>query len=566
MKSTEPLRYLIVEDSATMREWLKMTVRNQGANCVIDAVTSYFEALQRLRIKEYDIVICDYLLSDDRDGQQLLEECRKGKLIRSTVVWMMVTAERAYQQVISAVELAPDDYILKPLRPDALEQRLKQCFAKKQALRPLLELMDDEQFEQCVAMSVEIIRQPTSRYRLEVLRIQAEALFHLQRFSDAVSVYQGILSVKDNLPWAKLGLAKSNYFLEHIDEAEEILESLVKENPDYLQGHDWLAKVHQIKGRIGDASALLKAALQKNPKALDRVRETILAVRKQEGVEHTGALYDLLLKHGGGGSFIDPSDICHRAKFLAANKNTNELERFRNNVKSWYGNKAEFSHAVAATAMYGALAKGNAKEAKVHYEQMQQALADHPALNIEDKLAVFDAALAVNDKSTALLMAQEVVSGDQAGDDLHAMVRNALVSAGHQDDAKELEKEVEKVIAARNYNAVKLAKEGDMRGAAEEFISLADKNPKMTFILNAALAIAKLGHQNELDNRLNNKLNHYLEYAYNNARDNPKVRQLVTFSKQFLSKPEMRFKEYFFPVPEAPDTQIEISAHAGAGV
>lgn len=541
----DPLRYLIIEDSRTMREWLRATVRNQGQPCVVDIATSYFEGLNKLRNKTFDIIICDYILSDERDGQQLLEECRYGKLIPSTVVWIMVTAERSYPQVVSAAELGPDDYIIKPLRPETLEIRLKQCFDKKQALKSLLDLIDQEEWEDCVDSAAERLNQNICRYRVEVLHLQAESLFNLQRYQEMAEVYLEILKGKANAPKALLGLAKAKYFLEQFDGAEDILGRIVHAHPNFLQGHDWLARVYQVKGRIEDAAALLNKAIQKNPKAINRLRETIVAMRKKNDGKNTSALYDLLLKHGGGGSLIVPSDICHQAKTLAAEKNTGKLERLKDNVRTWHGQQETFAHAVAATSMYTALSKGDKKEAQIHYVKMQSALLDHPSLSNEDKLTALDAALAVEDKATALSLAQEVITGGQDGDGLHAIVRDALIDAGHHDDASALESHIERKAFVSNSSAVKLAKEGDLLGAIEAFIVLAEDSSQVSTLLNAALAIARYGHQNQLDTRLIRKINQYLEYAYNHEGDNPKVEKLLRYSKPFLTKPEIRFKKFF---------------------
>lgn len=50
---------------------------------------------------------------------------------------MMVTGEQSYEQVVSAVELVPDDYIIKPFSPDKLLLRLERIVAKKTFCRLL---------------------------------------------------------------------------------------------------------------------------------------------------------------------------------------------------------------------------------------------------------------------------------------------------------------------------------------------------------------------------------------------------------------------------------------------
>ena len=47
-------------------------------------------------------------------------------MIKSATIFMMVTAERSYEKVVSAVELAPDDYLIKPFSGEVLRTRLEE--------------------------------------------------------------------------------------------------------------------------------------------------------------------------------------------------------------------------------------------------------------------------------------------------------------------------------------------------------------------------------------------------------------------------------------------------------
>jgi DNA-binding response OmpR family regulator len=80
----------------------------------------------------FDIILSDYLLEDGRDGQQLLEELRQQHLVPLSTVFMMITSERAYHNVVSVAELAPDDYLIKPFTADDLHGRLVRALYRKQ--------------------------------------------------------------------------------------------------------------------------------------------------------------------------------------------------------------------------------------------------------------------------------------------------------------------------------------------------------------------------------------------------------------------------------------------------
>ncbi len=123
-------RFLVIDDQPMAREALRTIAQTVGAFAV-EFAANYQDALYRIRNNTPDIILCDYILGDGRSGQQLLEELRRFNLLKDEAIFMMVTGEQSYEQVVSAVELVPDDYIIKPFSPDKLLLRLARIMAKK---------------------------------------------------------------------------------------------------------------------------------------------------------------------------------------------------------------------------------------------------------------------------------------------------------------------------------------------------------------------------------------------------------------------------------------------------
>ena len=84
---------------------MRTIAQTVGAFAVEFAV-NYQDALYRIRNSTPDIILCDYMLGEGRSGQHLLEELRRFRLLADETVFMMVTGEQSYKQVISAVERA----------------------------------------------------------------------------------------------------------------------------------------------------------------------------------------------------------------------------------------------------------------------------------------------------------------------------------------------------------------------------------------------------------------------------------------------------------------------------
>lgn len=261
----ESLSYLIVEDSSTMRAWLRGAIADAGGKR-IDQAESYSDALYRIRNRGgYDVVLCDYILSDTRDGQQLLEEIRRSRLLPQSTIWLMITGERAYEQVFSAAELAPDDYLLKPITPAIFHERLGRSWDRQQTLKTATELYDQGDFASAlVQCRTDLINH--SRHTLAFQRLIGDCLLQLEHFQEAYDHFDKLLFDRPHLPWAKLGKAKAFFHLDRHDESQEILQDLMAAHPDFLHAHDLMAKVHERKGEVEETKELLKLVLQKNPR------------------------------------------------------------------------------------------------------------------------------------------------------------------------------------------------------------------------------------------------------------------------------------------------------------
>lgn len=70
---------LIIDDAQAVISVVRTMLRSMGFsdNC-IDYVKEGKSALNCIKTKKYDVIICDYNLGDGLNGRQLLEEIRHG--------------------------------------------------------------------------------------------------------------------------------------------------------------------------------------------------------------------------------------------------------------------------------------------------------------------------------------------------------------------------------------------------------------------------------------------------------------------------------------------------------
>jgi DNA-binding response OmpR family regulator len=535
------LSYLLIEDSETMRVWLRNTIVNAGG-VKIDVSDSYNDALYRIRNRgNYDVVLCDYILSDTRDGQQLLEEVRRQKLLPQSTLWIMITGERKYEQVFSAVELAPDDYLIKPISPDMLHERIGRAWDRRQALKGATDLFDGERYDAALALCRKESR-GNPRHAAGFLRIAGECLMQLEHYQEAYDHYEAILETRPTLPWAKLGKARAFFHLDRYDETAAIIDELILENPDYLHAHDLLAKVHERKGDLEATKTLLKLVLQKNPKSLTRQREIARIAVATDDTQTAIDAYALMHMHGRGSSFIRPGDFCTYAAMLAKSGSKAALDRLEvlnSNLRDFHKNDPAYEFSVRSVAYSAALTKGDGQAIAAAYAEMGKSLAAASAAGIEvdreQSMFMLEAAVARGDEETACAMASALYDDHIGNQSVESRVQEVMASGGWERQAARIAESATENLRKMNAAAADMAKHGRLLEAVEEFARLAETNRNVAVYLNAATcvvkcfedrAVGKLEMDEGTRRRLNNRMQGYINFVGQRDVGNHRLEQI----------------------------------------
>lgn len=535
------LSYLLVEDSQTMRMWLSTTIANAGGK-KIDVSDSYNDALYRIRTRGgYDVVLCDYILSDTRDGQQLLEEVRRQKLLPQSTIWIMITGERKYQQVFSAVELAPDDYLIKPITPDLLHDRLGKAWDHRQALKGATDLFDAGRFEDALGLC-RAEAAGNLRHASGFQRIAGECLIQMEHFQEAYDFFGSVLDEKPNLPWAKLGKAKAFFHLDRYDETAAIIAELIQENPDYLHAHDLLAKVHERRGDLEATKSLLKLVLQKNPKSLPRQRDIARIAVATDDLQTAIDALALMHQHGRGSSFVRPGDFCSYASLLVKSGSkaaADRLDALNSNLRDYHKGDPAFNLSVKTVSYASAMTTGDRKAAAEAYQQMRAALDSAKAGEIEvdseQSMSLLEAAVEMGDEATACQMAQALYSDHVGNQSMEDRIKQMMVSGGWEAQAARIAEGASENLKQLNVAAANMAKHGRLLDAVEEFARLAETNKNVAVYLNAATCIVKcfedvsagrLKMDAATSKRLNNRMQGYMNFVGVRDAGNHRLEQI----------------------------------------
>jgi two-component system chemotaxis response regulator CheY len=129
--SKENVRILLVDDMSTIRTLFRMELARLGYRNVDEAEDGQ-TALTMLQMgvdcaNPYSIVICDWVMPA-MNGLELLTEIRSDPSI-AYVPFLMVTSDSELDSVRKALAAGANDYIVKPIAPDALGKKIERALS-----------------------------------------------------------------------------------------------------------------------------------------------------------------------------------------------------------------------------------------------------------------------------------------------------------------------------------------------------------------------------------------------------------------------------------------------------
>lgn len=259
---------LVIDSNSASRSLLSAQLRDLGVQQVRQA-SRVSDARVILEHKSYDIVLCDYHFDgSEMSGQDLLDELRREQLLPYSTVFVMVTGEASYAKVAEAAEAALDAYLIKPYTSASLAQRLAHARHRKRVLKEIFEAIEAQAFETAAEHCLRRF-EARSEFWLYAARIGAELLLRLNRHEDAHKLYDAIIEAK-TVPWARLGVARSEVAAGNLVAARRTLETLIGDMPDHADSYDVMGRVQMEQGEIAGALETYRTAAKLTPGCLLR--------------------------------------------------------------------------------------------------------------------------------------------------------------------------------------------------------------------------------------------------------------------------------------------------------
>lgn len=265
---TAKKRVLIIEDIGEMRLMLKSLMTSMGYSD-IDVEPSGQAAIKRILEKRYDVVLSDYNLGGTIDGQQILETARKNYSQDHSTIFIMITADTAYESVVSVLEYQPDSYLVKPFPPTAFFRRFERVEKQKKTFEGVNNARKGNDYETMETQAKNIMAQ-YPHFASQCLKIIGESLYARGRYKDAKSHYMLIIQKSKNLAWAHFGIALCELKLGTVAAAVKKLEQTINLSRHYLSAYDLLADAQGQLGNLEAAQAAMMGVLEVSPRSSER--------------------------------------------------------------------------------------------------------------------------------------------------------------------------------------------------------------------------------------------------------------------------------------------------------
>ncbi|MCB0281027.1 MAG: response regulator [Calditrichae bacterium] len=122
----EGKKVIFVEDSPTMRRIIMNSLNKIGINDVTEAENG-LDALDKMGDASWDMVITDWNMPE-MNGEELVKELRSKSNFSKTPI-LMITTRGMQDDVMTAIKMGVNGYIVKPFTPEVLKKKIAEIFS-----------------------------------------------------------------------------------------------------------------------------------------------------------------------------------------------------------------------------------------------------------------------------------------------------------------------------------------------------------------------------------------------------------------------------------------------------
>lgn len=474
---------LIVDDLPGMRSSLRATLSSLGIEDCEQAGTAR-EAVDKMRAKFYDLIICDYYLGDATDGQQILELVRRERIISRKTLFIIVTAERTQDRVVSAADFLPDDYLVKPFTADTLGKRALVLLEKRDYFQEVHEALDNDKHELAIKKLGPLCAN-RNKYWVDSIRLVGDSLLHAGRYAEAINAFEEVLKLKE-IPWAVMGKVKGLKGLGKAAEARQLLDGLLQQHGEYLAGYDMLATLCDEAGDAAAAQQMLERALAIVP-AMHRQRRAGKLALESGDLDKAQQYLSEMVERGKYSYFKETDDYTLLSHVHMEKGDTQQARSVLDMVGKRFAATPEVKSRVQVLKAMSWQKEGKPEQAKALLEPL---LANPDELPESVRMDLVKTCFMVGDHDVAARLLSDMMQSNHDNAALRDAAVKMLESVGMGDQVKELVgSPIQEVVALNNRGAL-LLRDGQLEEAAQVLVEAAEKLPRnVAIVLNAAYAL-----------------------------------------------------------------------------
>jgi len=316
------LKVLIIDDQKPFQVMLKGLLHTMGARQVTAKSTG--EAGVAAHINQpFDILLVDYNLGHGKNGRQVLEELQVRNVLKENTIFFLITGDNSRPMVLSALELQPDDYLMKPFSQGLLRTRLVRAFVKRRTLKTVYRTLYRHEYADCIEACQAHIKS-AGRYTNYCRKLSAELYIKLGQYDDAERLLNELLD-EQRFTWGVLTLAKTKLKQGDVEAALVLAEEVLKKNPNAVDAQDLITACHVQAKNHPEALDAARKAVGLAPFSIERQSSFARIARDNQEFELARQAMHHVLEISRKSVFRDPRHLCtYIRSILDAAENADE--------------------------------------------------------------------------------------------------------------------------------------------------------------------------------------------------------------------------------------------------
>lgn len=251
------IKAIIIDKSDFSTGIAKKCLNSLGVN-QIEICSSIPKAIKLISKNTYNLIICEYNLSNEHMGSTLLERLREAGGFSSSFV--MTSSDSRREAVLDILQYNPDVLLLKPYTLEELKTRLHGLCHQHLETTDIRESMKSGDLSSVVRMASDTFRS-ASHSKNWLIRAKLNALEEKKLFRNMETYCRFVLQTQ-NLEWVRTSLIKSLVMQKDYDTAITEAKKTREAYPNSVGSLIHMADAYRGKGMNEQASKMYSEALK----------------------------------------------------------------------------------------------------------------------------------------------------------------------------------------------------------------------------------------------------------------------------------------------------------------